>query len=84
MGQKIPQWVFAIGATCISALIVVSAGMGSYIFTRLAGKVDSMEETLGRLNQQVAVMQAQIETQGRFMRQPVRNARFPKTNDEGE
>jgi len=62
MGHKIPQWAIAIGGTLICSLVVVSVGLGTYIFTDLAETVDELSNEFKTMNQKVWVIEAKLDT----------------------
>lgn len=68
MGQRFPQWLFVICGTAICALFVSTVGLATYIFTSLASRVDKIDENVSQMKQQVVTLQAQVDTQTRFLK----------------
>lgn len=69
MSLRFPQWLFVICGTVICALFVSTVGLATYIFTSLASRVDKIDENVSQMKQQVVVLQSQVDTQSRFLKQ---------------
>jgi len=61
-GKKIPQWVFAIGATCVSSLVIVAGSLGTYIFTGLAKTVTELDDSTRRMGQEMRIISYKVDS----------------------